>query len=807
MLAIYATAILITFASLVAGMALMKLLGRERPTWLAAATGFAALTIAATILIRLPGRATTAAILLALALVAAAAYVWGWRRGSGPAAERSQGASHGVALTVAIVVLAAGSLPFLFNDATGPLGEGIYTNDQAAQLFWTDWLQNGIGPEPSAVRFGYPTGPQSVTAVAAEGTGASLEDAFNGLLLAIAVLTALTALAALEALPPLRRTAAASLAGLPYLAASFLAQSAFKETAMALLVLGSAIALGELGREGARRWSLGVLAILAAGAVMTYNIPGLAWLALAIPIWALLEARARRSVGGTRRTSAAGLRGRRDAWMQSVRRGLPTGRLAWLGFTSGAVIVIGIAVLSAGQVSSFFDKLGQVQGSPGRLSSPVFPGEALGVWPEGDFQLVRGDVSGAIPAALFGLVACGLGGIAALRRRDNGLASMLAAAIAVYVGARLFASIYVEAKALAVMSPLVMVVALRTLLARNGSWRFVLGAAFAAAAVVSTLLALRAAPVGFDQRGRELESLAQRVGERPVVFLGVDRFAGYWLRGTLVRSPGGYVPPEVHARPEKVWQQGTAMDLDTLAPTRLDDFDFAITTRAAYQSTPPPGMEPIRRTESYVLWQRTGEIPETQVLGADATTGNEGPEDGAAGAVLDCNEAGAQRIASGPGAATVFAVNPVVIPPYTWKDAAHFDAPGEASKGIALDPGRWRLSLQYHSQVPLTVSTSGGEVATLPPSLDGMYQTDFLPDHPQDSFWPAGQIRVPEDARTTRMTVHAAAPNGLQDALGVRRQVWLGELAATRPADPRQVPLADACGAYVDHFETRPTPK
>ena len=38
------------------------------------------------------------------------------------------------------------------------------------------------------------------------------------------------------------------------------------------------------------------------------------------------------------------------------------------------------------------------------------------------------------------------------------------------------------------------------------------------------------------------------------------------------------------------------MDLDTLSPRRLDDFDYAITTRAAYQSTAPPNFEPVVRT-------------------------------------------------------------------------------------------------------------------------------------------------------------------------------------------------------------------
>ena len=43
-----------------------------------------------------------------------------------------------------------------------------------------------------------------------------------------------------------------------------------------------------------------------------------------------------------------------------------------------------------------------------------------------------------------------------------------------------------------------------------------------------------------------------------------------------MRSPGGYVPEEVEARPKKVWQQGLAMDLDTLSPRRLDEFDYEL---------------------------------------------------------------------------------------------------------------------------------------------------------------------------------------------------------------------------------------
>jgi hypothetical protein len=82
-----------------------------------------------------------------------------------------------------------------------------------------------------------------------------------------------------------------------------------------------------------------------------------------------------------------------------------------------------------------------------------------------------------------------------------------------------------------------------------------------------------------------------------------------------------------------------------------------------------------------------------------------------------------------------------------------------------------------------------------------MYITDdLIPNHPQDAFWPAGRIEVSPGSAPTRITVTAAGPNGLQNALGVPRRVWLGEIAATPVAAPRTVPLAHACGKYVDHY-------
>jgi hypothetical protein len=786
MIAVYGTALLILLASLVIGWALLSLLGERRLTLLSGAVGFAALVVICPLLIRLPGRATTAAILLGLCLLVAAAYLAATR-----AAPTGPRGTAGPAVAAVAITLAAASLPFLFNDRVGVLGEGIYTNDQAAQLYWADWLQDGTGPQPSAVRFGYPTGPQSVAAIAAEATGADLEDAFNGLLLAIPALTALVALAALGGLPPGRRVLVACLTALPYLAASFLAQSGFKETAMAMLLLAFAVCLAMLARSDVSRRAIAVVVALLAGAsVFTFSLPGLAWFAIALPLWLALEAAA----------------GRQPLELRGVRDAVVRHRVIAIAV---AIALVAAAVAVAGPAVNFVEKINEVQESAGRLSSPVFPGEALGVWPEGDFRLVRGDVSGAIPATLLGLVAVGLGVLVLLRRRDTALLAAVGAAVVVYVGARFVAEIHVEAKALAVMAPLLMLVALRALFepAEDGERRGVtlarysLGAGFALAAVASTFLALRAAPVGFDDRAEGLERLGEQIEGETVAFLGVDRFGGYRLRGTLVRSPGGYVPPEVAARPDKRWQQGKAMDFDTLASYKLDQFDYAITTAAAYQSTPPPNMERIAEEGNYVLWRRVEDTARSRILeGEDSGPGNPG-------AILDCT------IQGGPshreGEATVLE-EPVLGSPEAWEgpervdDAAGgqenaFLAPATASQTLELGPGSWALSLQYHSQAELQVGTSDSMTSfELPPSLDGMYLTSAG----RGAFWPAGSIEVAAGQGPVRVEVTAVAPNDLQDGLGVERRVWLGALAATPEpaAGTDEVPIGDACGDYLDRF-------
>ena len=121
---------------------------------------------------------------------------------------------------------AAGIVPADFQSAADPPVEGRDYDAGEASAFSFSVMFNNIQVTLLAFAGGITFGLVTVWALF-----------FNGLLLAIPALTALAALSVLSGLPPWRRGVAAVLTGLPFLGASFLAQSGFKETGMALFVV------------------------------------------------------------------------------------------------------------------------------------------------------------------------------------------------------------------------------------------------------------------------------------------------------------------------------------------------------------------------------------------------------------------------------------------------------------------------------------------------------------------------------------------------------------------------------------------
>ncbi len=794
MIGTYASAALICAASLLVGRAVLALAGGgDSRAWLAPAVGFGALLSVAGFLARAPGHATAAA-LGVLALIAMAGFLL-WR---GP--QRTGGSlREGVAIAVLVALVL--SIPFLVSGRWGLLGVG-FNNDLGLHLAWAEWLRSGLGPAPEA---GYPLGPHALADTVAILPGIGLGQAFVGEVFAIAILTALTALAALGDLGPVRRALGAGLVAISYLGASYFAQGAFKEMAEALFVLAFAVYLHDLDRrrrEGAPGWGgsglAGALAALiplalVGGIFFSYSFAGLAWPVAIVVLWGVTAPEVRRTL-------------RPRALARTLRQ--PAVALT-------VVVVAMLAVLTVVGPYAFVHGFNRVAGT--NTYGPVSPVEALGVWPASNYRL-----NSAGGAQLTGLataiaaLAVILGAVWWLRRRDFAVPIALGACTILYLASLASSGEYSQAKALMIAAPLAMLVAIRPLLFGLGSnsvrsllpqaqqranaiakvgWA-VLAVVFVAGATYSSLLVLRDAPMGPPGHGAELRALMPILRGEPVLYAGQDRYAAHELMGADTHVPLVEFPDaDVSPNPEKPFDTGDAyspIDFDSFSRGTLNRFPYVVTGHAAWNSEAPAGFKRVAATPSYILWKRTAPPPENRHVLLEGT-------DPAAHA--DCAAPELRILTAGPGRAALFPA--VAIGKKSrWSPAPILETGGRASQTLRLPAGRWRLSLQYFSPFGLTLSAPGFE-QPLKAALDGARPTTIsLASDGQ--FWPAGVIR--SAGRPIDFTISAAEPSTLQRLTGYSGKANLGALVAVRDEPHRIVPLRQACGGWVDWFESAESP-
>ena len=248
LLAAIASATLIVAGSLVVGQAILALCGRPDPSWLSGPLGLALLLITAAIVVGVDRSAPAVAITLGLIVAAAiVALLPRWRKGRGRAVTTPV-----PALIAAALAATFAAIPFIAAGNVGILGVGLVNDDMASHLLLTDWIREGFRPEPVLVDQGYPLGPHALVAGLGDLLGASSVDVFAGLTLAIPALMALVAYSALDGLRTASRVGASALVALPYLAAAYLAQEAFKEPIIALFLLAFALLLPRCARLARR---------------------------------------------------------------------------------------------------------------------------------------------------------------------------------------------------------------------------------------------------------------------------------------------------------------------------------------------------------------------------------------------------------------------------------------------------------------------------------------------------------------------------------------------------------------------------
>ena len=733
-------------------------------------------------MIRLPGDAVTSLVASAILVVASLGFLFVRR-------EAILGPAVGLALPVGLVAALLASLPFIASGHLGIPGVGL-NNDLAMHLVDTDYLLDPTGPQPQSIVNGYPVGPHSLVATVANLLGTEPLQGWLGLLIAAPILTAITSLGLLRGLPGWRHILAGALVGLAYLTASVLGIAGFKELIAGMFLIAFAIGLREIERESDGRIAIVIgLALITAAMIPVYSLPGIAWLAGTAGVW----------------LSAHLLRIRTESGPDGVRQAVRASRPIVI---PAAIVLVLVVLAELPKIIDFLQSgsVGNVADTNSKLRYVVSPFETLGVWPSGNWLLGTHDFSHDWVYWLFGLI--GLAGLVVgfawwLGRRDYAVPAAVVSGFVVYLLTKYVedGGLYILAKAVVVPASAVMLLVITALLAPGGApAKRVFAVVFIALGAYSSFLALRDTIVAPTGRLEQLAEFRGRVDGQSVLALTSDRFTDYALRTATVYSPAYNSENRVPSTGAKT--QRLPIDFDSVPFDVLNQYPYAVTTSAVYQSQAPPGWTLAASNASYRLWKRTGRSPNVAILAEEARPGR----------IFRCKTAKFRRILEGGGQAVVWP-RPVIAKRLYWKAGAAGGAvaeggvsagkgapldnnlaPGEtASQTITLRPGQWKLSIQYVSPVTGIVVRAPGVATRLPAGMDAAIP--YRPD--QGPYWTAGKVTSRGGPIT--VSVQADDVNLLQKVLGVDAPAVIGNLTAVMRTGFRTLPTASACAHYVDH--------
>jgi hypothetical protein len=754
-LALIVAATLTGVGALSLGLVACRLCGVRSWTFLALPVGLALLMLISMLAIHVPGHATTTAVVILVPLLAGLALMV-----REPALR--PGAADILAGTPALFLAL---LPFLASGRAGTLGVS-FDVDMRIHLLYAEAIRSPAVAKVTSLSASYPLGPHALCGVLAKAMGIRVDYAFAGETMAVPVLLAWTTLGALRRVGWIGRAFVATASSLSFLVAAYYAEGAFKEIMQALFVLGFALGLQELVREkrpGALRWV--PLALIAGGALSVYSTVGLLWLLALLAFWVLLY--------GARRALRGGSFGTSIAWL----------REAALPFSVAVGVLLVLVVPQVPRLARFSEVSGGIKVTElGNLAGwgALSFWKVFGMWDVADFRMPAADPFHVGMFAGLGLAATVAGGVWWLRRGEAAIPLAAAVAAAIWVYSDHTQSPYVAAKALVILAPLVMLLALRWLVEPQAqgwlSWAGVVRVGLTGllgwAILSSSVDVLRNADVGPVAHVDDLRRLQPMLGRSATLFLGRDLLIKWELAGTPVDQPDPealnyrYLP----IRPQKAWKPGEPMDFDEVPAATLDEYRFVVTIRDPAGSEPPANMKLVRTTTYYQLWERIGPTPDRQILA-------EGQEPGA---VLDCASPQGRALARSRGEARVRLPNVLTPLPVL--------TPGRSTQvSVQLRPGTWWLSEPYISNYPIDLTAPGLRV-TLPANLD------WPGPGPR---WPVGRITVTGTAPVV-FTFHVH-----DTPLAPRVLVGLFVLVATPEGTPHTVPLRRACGQYVDWYTVR----
>ena len=285
--------------------------------------------------------------------------------------------------------------------------------------------------------------------------------------------------------------------------------------------------------------------------------------------------------------------------------------LAAAALAAAATAALALPALLA--APAFLDNAREVargEDDTGNLLGPLRPWQIAGIWPSDDFRVDPDRARATVVLVGVALAACVLGGVFAYRRRAWALLSLLATAL---LGALVFlvsSGPWIEGKALATASPVVLALALVAGAVLVESGRKVEGVLVLAALIggVAWSNVLGAGDPRLAPRGQlaELETIGERyAGEGPAL---MTDYQPYGVRHFLRRlDPEG--ASELRRRPVplrdgRVLGKAETARIDAFDPEALRLYRTLVLLRAGPGGVPPPPFTLVERGRYYDVWQQ-----------------------------------------------------------------------------------------------------------------------------------------------------------------------------------------------------------
>ncbi len=314
-----------------------------------------------------------------------------------------------------------------------------------------------------------------------------------------------------------------------------------------------------------------------------------------------------------------------------VREGRIAPRAAIVTVTAGALALLVAAWPTWHRISASLHVAQAIAstGNSGNLQAPLKWTQAFGVWLHASYKQAP---SGrwATLTDLFvaaAVAACVFGAGYLLARRRFALAGWIAATLVVWAVLAAAATTWVDAKALVLSSPVVVLLACAGVaaLARAGRGerrgrRIAAGAlalAFVAGVVGSDAAQYHSSNVAPTARYEELASIDRRFARTahggPTLFTDFDEYSLYVLRDVDVGGPDFVYPPPALA--PLAGGYGRPVRLDVATPQQLAPYPLIVTRRDPSAPQPPPSYALAWEGTYYRVWTRRSSTQPTLARG------------------------------------------------------------------------------------------------------------------------------------------------------------------------------------------------